>query len=313
MLRRTQAARAVMAALAVAVAVGVATGQGAGAPTLVSGTSRRAIASNGITQIESAVLADGPAARGAREQISPFPPAPPVANATLAGCDSGVLQALVTTNRTARQWIIVLTPSVQSTSATLQIATLGTDDVWHCSLAATDAEIGRGGIRPLVDRRSGDGTTPAGIFPLGSVNTPQGPVSFFGNSDDPGVLGAYRLVQPDDCYGANPNTVGYGHWRSDIAGCVGDDELLASSGAAYEHAVLIGANTEPNVSGDAPGEAPYASAIFLHRLSYTSSGVLKPTSGCVSIGHAALLTAVRTIDPRLATHFAIGTRASFTG
>ena len=305
--------RAIVISLAVVVATGITADPSSGSTARVAAAPVRASASSGVASIDTAVVADGPAERGTREQISPFPIAPPVANPTLTGCDAGVLQALVQTNRTARQWIIVITPSVQSTDASLQIATLGIDDVWHCSLAATDAALGSNGIRPLVDRRSGDDTTPAGIFPLGSVNTPQGPASFFGNSDDPGVLGAYRLVQPDDCYGANPNTVGYGHWRSDITGCVGDDELLISKGAAYEFAVLIGANTEPNVSGDAPGEIPYAAAIFLHRMSYTSSGTAKPTSGCVAIGHTALLMAVRTIDPALAPHFAIGTRASFTG
>jgi len=167
--------------------------------------------------------------------------------------------------------------------------------------------VGRNGIRPLVQRRSGDGTTPSGVFPLGVVATPQGPISFFGNSPDPGVRGAYRRVQPGDCYGARPNTSGYGHWRVDQAGCTGADELLSTYGAVYEHAALIGANTEPHVSGDAPGEIPYASAIFLHRTSYTSTGASKATSGCVSLAHDALLTAMRAIDPALNAHFAIGT------
>ena len=39
----------------------------------------------------------------------------------------------------------------------------------------------------------------------------------------------------------------------------------------------------PNRSGDAPGEAPYAAAIFLHRNSVDGAGNSKPTSGCVSL------------------------------
>jgi L,D-peptidoglycan transpeptidase YkuD (ErfK/YbiS/YcfS/YnhG family) len=233
-------------------------------------------------------------------------------SAAIAGCHPDVLRAVVQRNGSARQWIIVLAPTTTSTSATLEIATLGADDQWHCSLAGTAARLGRKGIRPLLDRRSGDDTTPSGIFPLGTVLTPQGPVSFFGNSPDPGALGAYRHVQNDDCYGANPNTPGYGHWRSDASGCTGADELLHSIGAAYEHAVLIGANTEPAVSGDAPGEIAYASAIFLHRFTYTAAGSPKPTSGCVSVSHSALLTALRSIDPNLDPHFAIGTVQSLT-
>jgi L,D-peptidoglycan transpeptidase YkuD (ErfK/YbiS/YcfS/YnhG family) len=263
--------------------------------------------------ISTTVQVTSTATRGERTQVTPFPQVPALDNPALAGCDAAVLRALVQGNPTARQWIVVLAPTITSTSATLQIATLGTNDIWSCSLAATPARVGRSGIRPLADRRSGDDTTPSGIFPLGSVLTPQGPVSFFGNSADPGARGPYRRVQADDCYGANPNTAGYGHWRSDAAGCTGADELLHSIGAAYEHAILIGANTEPDVSGDAPGEIAYASAIFVHRFTYTSSGAPKPTSGCVSVGHSALLTAVRTIDPLLDPHFAIGTEQALLG
>lgn len=236
------------------------------------------------------------------------PPSRSVDSSLVVGCNADVLRSLTqrTGNETVRQWIVVLAPFATSTSASLEIATSGTDDKWHCSLPATSARLGRKGLRPLIDRRSGDDTTPSGIFALGTVNTAQGPISFFGNSPDPGALGGYRKVQKDDCYGAKPNSPGYGHWRSDASGCSGADERLQRVGAAYEHAVLIGANTEPNVSGDGPGEIPYASAIFLHRFTYGAAGSAKATSGCVSIAHDALVSAVRTIDPRLNPHFAIG-------
>jgi L,D-peptidoglycan transpeptidase YkuD (ErfK/YbiS/YcfS/YnhG family) len=261
-----------------------------------------------IDTIGNAAVAGKTAVRGARQQVGPVPVVPPVDNPALAGCDAQVLQSLAESKPAVAQWVIVIVPSTTSTSGTLAIATVR-NDVWQCTLAPTPAMVGRSGIRPLLQRRSGDGTTPSGVFPLGVVNSPQGPISFFGNSANPGALGPYRRVQPGDCYGANPNTPGYGHWRVDSTGCVGDDELLATMVTAYEHAVLIGANTEPNVSGDAPGEIPYASAIFLHRTSVTSQGTPKPTSGCVSIGHAQLVTALRTIDPALDPQFAIGTRA----
>ena len=122
------------------------------------------------------------------------------------------------------------------------------------------------------------------------------------------LRGPYRRIARGDCYGANPNTPGYGHWRVDAVSCTGDDELLERNVQSYEHAVLIGANTEPAVSGDAPGEVPYASAIFLHRTSVDATGRPKPTSGCVSIGHDQLVLALRSIDPDLAPRFAIGTR-----
>ena len=257
--------------------------------------------------IVRAASAAQPAERGSHD-AGILPPAPSVANPALAGCDAPLLQRLMESNPTASQWIMVVVPTESSTTGTLSIATVR-GSAWQCTLAPTPAQVGSAGIRPLLQRRSGDGTTPSGIFPLGIVTSPQGPISFFGNSPDPGALGPYRRIQPGDCYGANPNTPGYGHWRVDSTNCTGDDELLQLNVQTYEHAVVIGANTEPDVSGDAPGEPAYASAIFLHRTGATASGATKPTSGCVSVGHAQLVTALRSIDPALRPRFAIGTRA----
>jgi L,D-peptidoglycan transpeptidase YkuD (ErfK/YbiS/YcfS/YnhG family) len=130
--------------------------------------------------------------------------------------------------------------------------------------------------------------------------------SFFGNGADPGVTaGPYRSVRSGDCFGATPNTPGYGHLR-DQPNCPGpDDEYLPRFTEAYVHAALIGANTEPDVSGDAPGEVPYASAIFLHRTSYTATGASKPTSGCVSLAMGDLVDVLTAMRPDVL--FAIGT------
>jgi L,D-peptidoglycan transpeptidase YkuD (ErfK/YbiS/YcfS/YnhG family) len=93
----------------------------------------------------------------------------------------------------------------------------------------------------------------------------------------------------------------------DLPGCSGDDEWLQTFGEAYSHAAVIGANLDP-ISGDEPNETPFAAAIFLHRTSYTSGGAGKPTSGCVSLRYEDLVDTLRTIDPDLAPHFAIGPR-----
>jgi L,D-peptidoglycan transpeptidase YkuD (ErfK/YbiS/YcfS/YnhG family) len=279
-----------------------------GALTLAVSAVVTATALAAVNEIDHAATATATAKAGPAEQVVPLPAYPSVAGPRLNGCDAEVLQRLIASDPTVSQWVMVVVPSTSSTNGTLAMATV-VADTWVCTIQQTSAEVGRTGIRPLLQRRSGDGSTPSGIFPLGVVNSPQGPVSFFGNSADPGALGPYRRVQPGDCYGANPNTAGYGHWRVDATGCTGDDELLALNVQSYEHAVLIGANTEPNVSGDAAGEIPYASAIFLHRISLDGAGQPKPTSGCVSIGHTQLVTALQTINPQLKPTFAIGTRA----
>jgi L,D-peptidoglycan transpeptidase YkuD (ErfK/YbiS/YcfS/YnhG family) len=273
----------------------------------VAGATITRAAGQPVVPVDHAATASARAVSLGAVQVGPLPALPPVDSPALAGCDAAVLQRLVASDTSVSQWVVVSTPTSSSTSGVLWLATVrGT--AWVCTLPATAAEVGRQGVRPLLQRRSGDDTTPAGVFPLGTVVTPQGAVSFFGNSADPGVHGAYRRVQPGDCYGANPNTPGYGHWRVDASGCTGDDELLERNVEAYEHAALIGANTEPMVSGDAAGEIAYAAAIFLHRTTYAGTGAPKPTSGCVSISHAALLTALRAIDPTLRPRFAIDTQ-----
>ena len=58
---------------------------------------------------------------------------------------------------------------------------------------------------------------------------------------------------------------------STVPNCSGPDEWLPKIGDVYAHAAVIGANLDP-ISGDAPGETPFAAAIFLHRHSYDANG-----------------------------------------
>lgn len=222
-----------------------------------------------------------------------------------AQCD--ILTALMLSSRhpEARQFVIVASESWTSTTATMQIIARSSVGTWRCQQAPVAAMLGKSGARPLPERRSGDGTTPAGSFPLGSMRAWDGQqFEFFGNRPDPGVRGSYRLVHDEDCWGATPNTASY-QSLVNHPGCTFPDEWLTRVGDVYEHAAVIGANLDP-ISGDAPGEPALAAAIFLHRNSYSASGAPKPTSGCVSIADTDLQVAVRLIDPDLAVQFAIG-------
>lgn len=216
-------------------------------------------------------------------------PADRVAPPPATECER-VATAIATRHPGPSMQVIVRNAAWTDTTATLEVATRTTSG-WRCG-PTMEARVGSSGLRPLRERRSGDGTTPAGVFPLATMTAPDGQrFSFFGNAPDPGVTaGAYRRVRTGDCFGATPNTVGYGHLRYDTS-CPGpDDEYLPRFVNAYTHAALIGANMEPDVSGDAPGETPYAAAIFLHRHAYVSgaTGPTKPTSGCVSLAQSDL-------------------------
>jgi L,D-peptidoglycan transpeptidase YkuD (ErfK/YbiS/YcfS/YnhG family) len=231
-----------------------------------------------------------------------------IAFSTVAECDLDTVTALASRHPEVRQFVVMATNDFDDVAGTVEVAVLTEGGEWRCRRASQPAMFGRTGTRPLIERRSGDGTTPAGVFPLGEVTAWDGQTfSMFGNRPDPGALAPYRSVRPEDCWGATPNTARYQH-LIDRPGCSGPDEWLPSYGEAYSHAAVIGANLDP-ISGDEPGETPYAAAIFLHRTSYTSGGAGKPTSGCVSLGYDDLVATIRSIDPALAPHFAIGPRA----
>jgi len=223
-----------------------------------------------------------------------------------ATCDIASAQALAARHPGVRQFVLVKTTSFTVSSGTVEVIGRSVDGTWRCQRAAQTARLGRNGTRILADRRSGDGTTPAGVFPLGSVTAWDGQTfQFFGNAPDPGVRGTYRNVRHEDCWGATPNTARYQHVVN-LPQCPGpDDEWLAGVGGAYSNAAVIGANLDP-ISGDEPGEPPFAAAIFLHRHSYAADGSTRGLSGCVSLSQADLEHTLRTIDPALNPQFAIG-------
>ena len=157
-------------------------------------------------------------------------------------------------------------------SATLQIVARSAGGDWRCQQAPVAARVGRSGVRPLAERRSGDGTTPAGSFPLGSVQAWDGQrFEFFGNRADPGVRGSYRDRAPTRTAGEpRPTPPRISGWSMHPA-ARHPSEWLTSIGEVYGHAAVIGANLDP-ISGDAAGEPALAAAIFLHRNSYSPSG-----------------------------------------
>ena len=258
------------------------------------------------TAAYGAVAAVGPVGGGAGSASTPAERDVPFA--TGVSCDMTTVQALSARHPAVRQFVVMQTSSFAATSGTVEVAVHTDAGAWRCQRGPQPARFGRAGTRPLIERRSGDDTTPAGVFPLGVVTAWDGQTfSIFGNQPDPGTLAPYRSVRYEDCWGAVKNTTRYQH-LVDRPGCTGPDEWLQKIGDVYAHAAVIGANLDP-ISGDAPGEIPYAAAIFLHRNSYSSSGAPLATSGCVTLAMEDLVDTIRLLDPRLSPHFAIGPTA----
>jgi L,D-peptidoglycan transpeptidase YkuD (ErfK/YbiS/YcfS/YnhG family) len=211
-------------------------------------------------------------------------PAPAPVCTPPAGVPAGSRQVVVVTSSGSRATVDLLVNSGRG---------------WTCARTGMAGRVGRNGVRTLVNRRSGDGTTPGGVFGIGSMTAPDGQsFQFFGNGTNPGVHGAWRQVRAGDCWEETPGDPAYNTLvRRPASACTGDDEYLPNSPGAYSRAALIAANMGPHRSGDQPGEAPYAAAIFLHRFSYDSAGNTRATSGCVSLGPDDLAFVLTRIVP----------------
>jgi L,D-peptidoglycan transpeptidase YkuD (ErfK/YbiS/YcfS/YnhG family) len=173
------------------------------------------------------------------------------------------------------------------------------DAGWQCAAMDMPGRVGRNGVRDLAARRSGDGTTPAGTFGLGTMTAPNGDTfQFFGNGARPsGLRGGWHQVQPNDCWGATPGTPDYNALVSRAASaCRAPDEYLANLPTTYSQAALIDANMGPSRSGDHPSEPPLAAAIFLHHHTYRN-GVAAATSGCVSLNATNLARVLPRLVP----------------
>lgn len=195
----------------------------------------------------------------------------------------------------ARQLVVVRTSG--STADIDLLVRVGAS--WTSRRSGMRGRIGRNGVRKLADRRSGDGTTPAGIFPLGSMTAPDGQTfQFFGNGTNPGVHGSWRQVRRGDCWAATPGRADYNTLTTRPAEhCTGEDEYLASYGDTYSAAAVIGANIGPTRSGSRQGEPALAAAIFLHHHSYDDDGNPTPTAGCVSLNATDLAAVLCALVP----------------
>ncbi|CAN5691775.1 hypothetical protein BH24ACT5_BH24ACT5_20330 [soil metagenome] len=219
----------------------------------------------------------------------------PAASSTPAATASGACTPPAGLPAAARQ-VVVVTSSGSWADIDLLVYSGGR---WTCARSDMIGRVGRNGVRTLVNRRSGDDTTPGGVFPLGTMTAPDGQTfQFFGNGSNPGVPGTWRQVKAGDCWGATPGQSSYNALVSRAAAaCTGDDEYLPNYINSYSQAAIIGANMGPDRSGDAPGETPYAAAIFLHRTTYDSAGNSRPTAGCVSLNANDLAAVLRVLKP----------------
>jgi L,D-peptidoglycan transpeptidase YkuD (ErfK/YbiS/YcfS/YnhG family) len=150
------------------------------------------------------------------------------------------------------------------------------------------ARVGRNGIR--AHRREGDGSTPAGLFPIGPT--------IYGNSANPGVAFRYVRLRCGDWWVEDSRSPAYNTFQR--VGCGRRPPFkvttpdMSTSPRAYAHLAVVEYNTHPVVPGRGSG-------IFLH------VQIGKATSGCIGLRRPALLRVLRWLDPASKPEIAIGT------
>lgn len=124
------------------------------------------------------------------------------------------------------------------------------------------ATLGRGGVR--VDKREGDGATPAGLLPLRRV------LYRADRLRPPGCCVPIEPLSPDDGWCDDPDDAAYN--RQVTLPHPARHEALWRSDALYDVVGVLGWN-------DAPVRRGGGSAIFLH-VSHPGGA---PTAGCVAL------------------------------
>ncbi len=177
--------------------------------------------------------------------------------------------ALVLALHACPQRIVVVAPSVRSTTASLSLL--------ECGRRVTGpfrARVGYAGLS--TNHREGDGTTPLGTFAIGPT--------VYGRDPDPGLHLAYHRLRCGDWWDEDPKSPTYNRFQQVDCGRVppfaGPSEALWRSRIAYREFAFI----EYNASPARPGRG---SAIFLH------DDLGHPTNGCISLPRPRLLALLR--------------------
>jgi L,D-peptidoglycan transpeptidase YkuD (ErfK/YbiS/YcfS/YnhG family) len=178
----------------------------------------------------------------------------------------------------AQQVIVVDAPNATSTTATL--STFENDGTgWYEVFAPMPALDGENGWIPGPERQEGDGTTPEGIYAIGST--------MYGTEPDPGTLFPYHQLVCGDWWDEDSASPGYNTFQHVACGSAppfaNDSEALWTEGNAYPSMAVINFNTPPS--------GPVGSGIFLH------ANIGAPTQGCVSLPYGDLIQVLTWLNP----------------
>lgn len=229
-----------------------------------------------------------PATTARRPNLQPTttPPRKGAPQPAATACPATLASELASTAGAA-QLVTVAAPASGSTTASM--------DLWQRSGGCWSLVAGpwpaRVGVTGVSDHhREGDGSTPAGLYRIGSV--------MYGIAANPGVRSAYHQLSCGDWWDEDPASATYNTFQQVACGAAppfrGKSEALWQETTAYQHFAVVDYNADPVVPGA-------GSAVFIH----DDTG--RPTIGCVSVAPSSLLRLLGWLDPSQAPAIVIGT------
>ena len=174
-----------------------------------------------------------------------------LATIAVATCPANLANDLATPADTAsRQLITVRAATARSTYATTRTWARGDDGCWLPVGGHYTARVGKNGVR--ANRREGDGSTPAGLFPIGRT--------MYGNSPNPGVAFRYVRLRCGDWWVEDSKSPAYNTFQR--VGCGRRPPFkvttpdMSTSPRAYAHLAVVEYNMHPVGSRTWVGDLP---------------------------------------------------------
>jgi len=164
---------------------------------------------------------------------------------------------------------------------------------WQRIFAPVNGVIGGKGFAPPGEKREGDGTTPAGIFPLGMV---------FGYEPAVPTRMPYRQANVDDIWVDDIQATDYNRWAKRGMTQAVSYERMRRDDNLYKYGIVVEYNTNPVVKG-------YGSAIFFHL--WRGKGIA--TAGCIALAEEDLIRILRWLDPAAKPLVVMGTKEIIGG
>lgn len=164
---------------------------------------------------------------------------------------------------------------------------------WQSPFTPMKGVIGRNGFAPPGKKREGDGKTPSGIFPFGTV---------FGYEPSFPTRMPYRQATVDDLWVDDVHADDYNRWVKSGATNASSFERMRREDDLYKYGIVVEYNTNPVIKG-------YGSAIFFHLW----KGRGKPTEGCIALTEENLIMVIKWLDPAARPLVVMGTKEMIEG